>query len=164
MQMEFLDIVDENDNIVGQASKQDIYSKKLTHRIVHVFIFNDKNELALQLRSDKMSFCPGHWVISAGGHVHAGESPKQAILRECQEELGVQGEMKFLGKDLYIAPGIPKKFLISFTAAGNGPFAVNKEEVERVDFFSLDKIKEMIAMGEKFHPELLFLLKKYYFL
>ena len=35
-------------------------------------------------------------------------------------------------------------------------------KVEKVEFFSLDKIQEMINDGEKFHPELLFLLEKHF--
>jgi len=34
------------------------------------------------------------------------------------------------------------------------------EEVDSVNFFSLDQIKEMIKMGDKFHPELLFLINE----
>jgi hypothetical protein len=30
-------------------------------------------------------------------------------------------------------------------------------------FFAIEKINEMVEKGEKFHPELLFLLRKYFF-
>ncbi|MCA9460196.1 MAG: NUDIX domain-containing protein, partial [Nanoarchaeota archaeon] len=83
--MELLDIVNRKDEVIGVASKEDVYKKSLTHRIVHILIFNDKNELALQLRSKKVSFCPSHWSTSVGGHVQSGESYEGAALREYQE-------------------------------------------------------------------------------
>ncbi len=54
------------------------------------------------------------------------------------------------------------KFLGSFTSIYNGEFKVNLKEVEKMQFFSLKEIQEMINQKEKFHPELLFLLEKHF--
>ena len=35
----------------------------------------------------------------------------------------------------------------------NGQFKIDPKEIERVEFFSLEKIKEMVESGVKFHPE-----------
>ena len=161
--MEFLDIVDRNDNVIGKASRQDIYKKSLCHRIVHVLIFNGKYEMALQLRSAKVSFCPNHWSTAVGGHVQSGETYEKAALREYEEELGKKSELQFFSKDFYEVERSPGKFLVTFKTNVEGPFRSDLEFVEKVDFFSIDKIKEMVRNGEKFHPELLFLLKKYFF-
>jgi isopentenyl-diphosphate delta-isomerase type 1 len=163
--MEFIDIIDENDKVIGNAAKNEIYEKKLLHRIVHIFVFNENDELALQLQSKHKKFCPLHWVSSAAGHVRSGETSETAALRELEEEIGTKTDIEFMWKDLYEykIPGEEglKKMLISFKAKFNGPFKINPWEVEKVEFFSLDKINEMINNGEKFHPELLFLLKKH---
>jgi len=158
--MEFLDIVDENDDVVGKAEYGEVYERKLPHRICHVLIFNDKGEMALQLRSKHKSFCPNHWVTAVGGHVQTGENYEEAALREMEEEVGVKIPVEFVRKDRYEVEGSPKKFLGTFSAKFNGPFEVNPEEVDKVEFFSMDTIKKMVADGEKFHPELLFLLKR----
>jgi len=161
---EFLDIVNDKDEVVGNASYDEVYQKKLPHRIVHIFIFNDKGEMALHLRSKQKSFCPLHWSTPVGGHVQSSETYEQAALREFKEELGTAARIEFAYKDIYITPDERKimKFLATFNASFNGPFEINPEEVERVEFFSLQTIKNMIANGEKFHPELLFLLKKHF--
>jgi len=161
--MEFLDIVNENDEVVGVASRKEAYEKLLLHRIVNVIIFNDKNEMALQLRSSTVSFCPNHWSTSVGGHVQTGETYEIAALREYEEELGAQSNLEFIGKDLYEVPGNPKKFLATFRSKFSGRFIPDSKVVDEVSFFSLEKIKEMIENGEKFHPELIFLLEKYWF-
>jgi len=160
--MEFLDIVDDQDEVIAYASIRDIYNKNLPHRIVHVLIFNDKGDMALQKRSKEKDFCPGHWSTAVGGHVQQKEDYLTAAKREFREELGADAELEEFSKDVYLKPDGPKKFLTTFKAKFNGPFKENPEEVEKVDFFSLDKIQEMINSGEKFHPELLFLLKKHF--
>ena len=158
-----MDVVNEADEVIGQAEHNEVYEKKLAHRICHILIFNDEGKMALQLRSRHKKFCPNHWVTAVGGHVQAGESYEQAALREMKEEVGVQIPVTFLRKDRYDHPVLNIiKFLGTFTAKYNGPFEVNPEEVDTVEFFSLDEIKKMIADGEKFHPELLFLLRNAY--
>jgi len=159
--MEILDIVDKEDNIIGQAPKDEAYAKKLPHRIVHILIFNDQGKMVLQKRA-AVSFCPHHWSTAVGGHVQSGEKYEAAALREYEEELGTKSELKFFSKDFYEIPGIPNKFLVTFKANFNGPFNPDPEAVEDVGFFDMDEIKDMINKGEKFHPELLFLLEKYF--
>lgn len=45
--MEYLDIVDDEDNVINQATREEAYAKRLSHRIVHVLVFNDKGEMLL---------------------------------------------------------------------------------------------------------------------
>jgi len=122
----------------------------------------DKNELALQLRSKKVSFCPLHWSTPVGGHVQSNENFEEAALREFEEELGLKTKIDFLRKDFYSDSRGNKKFLVTFKTIFNGPFKPDKEVVEKVEFFSTDEIKKMIIHKEKFHPELLFLLKRHF--
>jgi len=161
--MEILDVIDDNDKVIGKAPRQEVYAKSLHHRIVHILIFNDKGEMALQLRSNKCSFCPHHWSTAVGGHVQSGESYEQAALREYEEELGTKTKIEFFSKDDYQNTGTPRKFVVSFKTKFNGPFNHDLEVVDKVEFFTIKKIKQMVDKGEKFHPELLFLLKKYFF-
>jgi isopentenyldiphosphate isomerase len=161
--MEFLNIVDENDNVIGRASKDDIYKKSLCHRISHVLIFNDKGGMILQKRSGKVSFCPNHWSTAVGGHVQAGETYEDGAIREYKEELGVESKLEFVGKHFYKAPNTPNKFLAIFKTQFNGQFQPDYEVISKVGAFTIEEIKRMINNGEKIHPELLFILNKYYF-
>jgi isopentenyldiphosphate isomerase len=160
--MEFLDIVNENDEIIGVASKEDIYKKLLCHRIVHVLIFNNEAKMFLQKRSTTVSFCPDFWSTAVGGHVDTGESYEQAALREYTEELGTTSVLELIGKDFYTTPNTPNKFFTTFKTVFNSPFYPNSEEVSEITAFNISEIKNMIAAEEKFHPELLFILNKYY--
>lgn len=132
--MEYLDIVDENDKVLGKAPKDDIYNKKLVHRIVHILVFNDQGEMALQLRSKTVKFCPSHWVTSVGGHVQSGETYEEAALREYKEELCATSKIEFFSKDFYGDDGGLKKFLVTFKTINNGPFDVEKRAVKSLFF------------------------------
>jgi isopentenyldiphosphate isomerase len=158
---EYLDIVDPNDHVIGKAERKEIYRKHLCHRIAHVMIFNDEGKMALQLRSENCSFCPNHWSTTVGGHVQAGETYEEGARREYEEELGTVSDLERVGKDFYDQSDL-HKFLTTFKTTFNGPFRPDPEAVQRVDFFTIDEIRDMIDQGDPFHPELLFLLNRYY--
>jgi 16S rRNA (adenine1518-N6/adenine1519-N6)-dimethyltransferase len=89
---EVFDIVDENDQVTGQASRVEVHARKLLHRAVHVFIFNKRGDLLLQQRSMFKDVHPGVWGSSVSGHLDAGEDYAAAVLRELDEEMGIQAE------------------------------------------------------------------------
>ncbi len=159
--MELMDIVDINDNVVGRAIREEANKKGLLHRIVHVLVFNDKGDLALQLRSKNVSYLNGYWTTSASGHVSSGETYEEAAIREYKEELGAAGKLEFFSKDLYEAGNL-HKFLGVFKTVNNGPFGPGDGSVERVEFFTVRQMQKMVERRDKMHPELLFLLEKHY--
>ena len=86
---ETYDIYDENNNPTGiESNYQEIHSKGLWHRTVHLWVFNDK-KILLSKRSMSISF-PGKWDMSSGGHVTAGEDEFTSITREALEEIGLE--------------------------------------------------------------------------
>lgn len=160
--MEYLDIVDKNDNVIWVAEKKEIYEKYLTHRIVHILIFNDKNEMALQLRSSEVTYCPNYWSTSVGVHVQSWETYEEAAFREYKEELWINISIEKFSKDYYQKIWDTNVFFVTYKSIYNWPFYLDLWAVQKVEFFSIEKIKEMIKNWEKFHPELLFILNKYF--
>ncbi len=155
-------MVSEEDQVIGSVTQAEMIAQKLLHRIAHIFVFNERGEMALQLRSAKKSFCPLHWSTSVGGHVQTGESYEFAALREYSEELGVTSPLTALGKDRYTAVNGLPIFFMTFHTIHSGPFVINPEEVERVEFFPLEEIPRLLSRGEKFNPELTYLFQKYF--
>jgi isopentenyldiphosphate isomerase len=90
---EIIDIVNENDEVVGQATKDDAHLKRLPHRIGTVYIFY-KGKLLVQGRSLEKDGLLDH---SSAGHVHTGESYADAAAREMFEEVGIRGSLKYVG-------------------------------------------------------------------
>ena len=86
---EWFDVVDEHDQVTGQATRQEVHRRGWLHRSVHGFVFNRQGELFLQKRSRLKDNYPGAWDSSAAGHLDAGEDYAPAMLRELDEELGI---------------------------------------------------------------------------
>ncbi|MFA6099085.1 MAG: NUDIX domain-containing protein [Patescibacteria group bacterium] len=99
---ELLYIVDEDDQIVGQAKREDIHKQGFRHREVGVWIYNDKGEVLLQRRAPDKDIAPNLLDTSAGGHVGIRESYEEAALKELKEETGITAkpeELVFIVKD-----------------------------------------------------------------
>jgi isopentenyldiphosphate isomerase len=45
MSEEIFDVVNERDEVVGQAPRSEVHAKKLLHRAVHVLVFNARGQL-----------------------------------------------------------------------------------------------------------------------
>lgn len=117
------------------------------------------------MRAKNKDFCPGRWLTSVGGYVLAGETYEQAAHREMKEEVGVDLPIKLFSKDIYYNTRQNlRKFLKIYKAYYDGIFKVEIDKVDRIEFFHLEKVKEMLINDEdKFHPELSFILKKYFY-
>lgn len=128
-----------------------------------VILFNNKGELALQLRAAHDDSFPAHWDFAAGGGIDAGENEKDAAEREVREELGVAVSVEFVGQRQYVYPGWKEGVvrhidLWIFKGYCDGPFQPDPNEVAAVSFFSEKSIAAMKEDGEKFHPEFLLVL------
>src|SRR3989344_2588671 len=124
-----------------------------------IVIINDKDEIALQLRAVNDDSFPSHWDFGAGGGIDEGEDEMTSAKREMQEELGVSTDVEFVSRQHYTypawKPGITREVdLWIYKTRHNGPFTPDMNEVEKVQFFSLEEIKKLVAENTaKFHPE-----------
>ena len=60
---EKLILVDKNDNVLGYKSKVECHENDgILHRAFSIFIFNNKNQLLLQKRSDQKLLWPLFWL------------------------------------------------------------------------------------------------------
>ena len=161
MELGLVDVVDRNDDVLktidrGSATNSDIL------RVTGIFIENNKNEILLQLRSEKSFRYPLFWDCSGGGHVDSGEDYDTCANRELFEETGIKTDLEFLGKHYLELDDGRTHFIAFFKGRYAGETNINPREVSKVKFFSKEEIRKMINRGKKFHPECLFALKKYF--
>jgi isopentenyl-diphosphate delta-isomerase len=90
--MEYVILVDENNNEVGTASKDTVHTKNTPlHRAFSLFLFNNKKQLLITRRADTKKTFPGVWTNSVCGHLGSGESTVDAAKRRLADELGISG-------------------------------------------------------------------------
>ena len=78
---------------IGVVDKDVAHEKGLWHKSVHVWILNDDNQILLQYRCGDKKLYPDTWDCSFAGHISAGESSIEALLREGKEELGIDVDL-----------------------------------------------------------------------
>lgn len=89
--MEFNDIYDENRRPTGRLHRRgDRWRKGEFGLVVCVWVYDGHGKLLLTRRAPEKSFA-GTWENS-GGAVKAGETSRQAIVRELFEETGIRAE------------------------------------------------------------------------
>jgi 8-oxo-dGTP pyrophosphatase MutT (NUDIX family) len=100
---EILDIVDENDRVIGQWPRGEAYARGLRHRCVFVRARDAEGRVFVHRRTAEKLVFPSLYDMFVGGVVGAGESYDEAALREAEEELGVCGlpQPSYLFKFLY---------------------------------------------------------------
>jgi isopentenyl-diphosphate delta-isomerase type 1 len=141
MSEEIFDVVNEQDEIIGRASRGEVHRQGLKHRAVHVLIFNARGELFLQKRSMKKDCFPGAWDSSASGHLDVGEEYDACALREVREELGIS-----LSKPpqrlfkIAACPETGQEHVWIYRSEHEGPFVLHPDEIERGDWFSPQEI------------------------
>jgi 8-oxo-dGTP pyrophosphatase MutT (NUDIX family) len=88
---EILDIVDEHDEVVGQAPRGVAYERGLRHRCAFVLATDAEDRIFVHRRTPTKLVFPSLYDMFVGGVVGSGESYAAAALREAEEELGVPG-------------------------------------------------------------------------
>ncbi|MEM2183393.1 MAG: NUDIX domain-containing protein [Candidatus Bathyarchaeia archaeon] len=139
-------VVDENDEVVGWASRSECHRKGLIHRSVYVIVLNDRGEVFLQRRSMNKDLYPGLYACSATGHVEYGESYEEAARRELMEELGINAQLKWIGKFRCFS-NVEREISALYICYHNGPFNLNSEEISEGRFVSIAEIKRMLEDG-----------------
>ena len=129
---EMLDIVDEADEVVAQATRAAVHAGNHLHRATHMVLQNSSGEVFVQLRSLSKDMHPGLWDTSAAGHVDAGESYVDCAVRELQEELGIQMKADQLQEFMQVAPSADNgfEFVRVYWVKSDDPITLETAEID----------------------------------
>ncbi len=117
-----------------------------------VLIYNDKNELLLNLRSDT-----GDWGIP-GGLKELNETLEQCAIREIKEETNLEvDDLKMIavlsGKDYYFKypnnDELDCVIILYESRNYKGNLKINDDESTRLEFFSLDNLPKLESRAQK---------------
>jgi isopentenyldiphosphate isomerase len=148
---EQLDIINEHNEVIGTIGKSVAHKNGSLHRIVIGELINKKGEWCfVKQAGDRQD--PDQYVSPIGGHVGAGESVKDAMIRECQEEVGFSPtDLEFVGQTIYNRQVIGRKenhlFLI-YKIKCDQAITLNHESVG-YKWFTKDEIKKSLKNNPK---------------
>jgi isopentenyl-diphosphate delta-isomerase type 1 len=140
---ELFDIIDENDQVIGQKMRSTVHQHGLWHRGVHVLLFTQDERLLVQQRSKNKSQSPLAYDCSVSEHVITGEGYFDAAIRGLSEELSLT--------NIEITPLV--KFKMNYGPNDNEISMIYKgyvapeqvrfdpTEIERVDYFTLSELQ-----------------------
>lgn len=124
----------------GERLKNDEY-----HIIVEGWILRDDGNFIIQRRAlDKKSFS-GMWYCSAGGSVISRETPKEGMVREFKEELGIDiSEDELSLKRIITERNTIFYIYLVRKNISLDEITLQEEEVMDVDLADPSKIKKMV--------------------
>lgn len=144
MELEYVILVDVNDQEIGTMEKQEAHEKGLLHRAFSVFVFNEKKELLLQQRALTKYHSAGLWTNTCCSHPRVGETIEQAAHRRLMEEMGFDCELSTKSSFIYKASfenGLTEhEFDHILVGVFNGEINFNPTEVKNFKWITLDEL------------------------
>ena len=158
---EFYKVYDKSGHYIKDIDIKD--EKNLTDEYLYgvtCFVVNEKNEILMEVRANT-ELTPGKFDL-VSGHVNGNEVGVQAMIRELDEEVGIQGvlgdqlhRVSELAKPLgFESKGKIRNFLIDFYCmqTKNSHFRIQPEEVESLKWIPMEEAFEMIKLGKTKFP------------
>lgn len=154
--MEYFDVLDKNGNLIGQRKlRTEVHKDGDWHRAAHIWVINSKGELLIQKRTITKDSFPGLWDVSSGGHILAGESIREAMMREAGEELGLNLEEKdfeylftiteqaVANYGMFVNNEFDEVYLVKLDLDVS-QFHIQKEEIAEIKFVQFAELEKMI--------------------
>ncbi|CAI0707228.1 NUDIX hydrolase YfcD [Serratia proteamaculans] len=147
---EWVDIVNEQNEVIAQSSRQQMRAQRLRHRATYIVVHDGMGKILVQRRTDIKDFYPGWLDATAGGVVQSGENVLDSARREAEEELGIAG-VPFAEHGLfYFEEDQCRVWGALFSCVSHGPFALQEEEVVEVSWLTPE---EITARCDEFTPD-----------
>jgi isopentenyldiphosphate isomerase len=146
MAEEIFDVVNEQDEVIGRAPRQEVHARGLWHRAVHVLVFNARGAVFLQKRSLLKDTARGKWDSSSSGHVDGGEDYDACVVRELREEIGLvatPAPRRLFKVDACRDTGW--EFCWIYRCESEGPFTLHPDEIETGAWFTPEQVTQWVA-------------------
>ncbi|TCW00336.1 NUDIX hydrolase YfcD [Biostraticola tofi] len=148
--LEWVDIVNEDNEVIAQASRQQMRAERLRHRATYIVVHDGRGRILVQRRTETKDFYPGYLDATAGGVVQSGENVLESARREAEEELGI-ADVPFADHGLfYFENEYCRAWGALFSCVSHGPFALQETEVDSVYWLSPE---EITARCDEFTPD-----------
>lgn len=101
--VEYVILVNENDEPQGLMEKMEAHEKALLHRAFSVFLFDSEGRMLIHQRAMEKYHSAGLWTNACCSHQRDGETDLEAATRRLKEEMGIQCDIKEMFSFIYKA-------------------------------------------------------------
>lgn len=153
-------IVDEEDNIIGYKDREALEENDI-YRVSALWVKNSKGEALLARRHRNKSHYPRKWGVAVSGTVEEGESYYENIIKETQEEIGLENIVPKVGpktKTDNEYHHFTQWYILNMDKNIN-EFKIAEDEVEEIGWFTLKELEEQM---EKHPEEFIPSMRKYF--
>ncbi|MGH7157993.1 MAG: NUDIX domain-containing protein [Candidatus Saccharimonadales bacterium] len=161
---ELVDIVTESGKTVRQALKTLAHEQGLLHKTVIGCLRKDGQWCLVRQAADRQD--AGQLVNPVGGHVRAGETDVEALLRECEEEIGTRNIVyKEVGRGRFHRQVIGRDenhLFIVYEITTSDPIVLNHESVSFHGFEEAELRTHLTGKLGDFGDAYYFVLEKWY--
>ncbi len=149
---EIIDVVDRDDNVVGQASRARVRSENLWHRATYIVALDRQGRVFVHLRTATKDVFPFHFDAVVGGVVASGETYRAAAAREVEEELGVvPRHLREIGALRY-EDGTNRVIGRIYDCVVTSPLVLQAEEIVTGEWLDADEVVRRMG-SETFCPD-----------
>jgi len=160
---DIFDIVNDRDQVINSAPRSIVHREGHLHRAAHIWLYNNKGDVLIQLRSPHKDRHPSVWDSSACGHVDSGEDYQTAAARETCEELGLPSAPA-LQEIAYCqdTEALDQEFVKVYQGKTEGPFQPQPSEVAELRWLSPAALTDWMSRGPAaFAPSFVHLWNRY---
>jgi isopentenyl-diphosphate Delta-isomerase len=150
-------LVNEKDEVIGQAEKLKAHQEGLLHRAISILVFNSAGKLLLQQRALEKYHSGGLWTNTCCSHPAPDESLEQAVHRRLQFEMGfdcvLNHHFSFLYRASFENGLIEHEFDHVFVGQYDAPPQPNPEEVADFAWVTLPELyADMAQRPDRYTP------------
>lgn len=147
---ELWDLFTRNNKWTGEVHRRgDPIPRHRYHRVVEAWVRTPDGRYLIQQRAAHKKNYPNYWTCSAIGSVIKGERPKEGMIREFKEEIGLDVQWDELKLDQIIT-SFPTHYYVYKVEKDVKleDLVLDPEEVQDVDLVTYRELKRMIRRGQ----------------
>ena len=142
--LEEIDVVDEQDRVVGRARRSEMRERGLRHRATYILVFNSQSQIFVHLRTAEKDVYPSYYDVAIGGVVLSGETYDEAARRELKEEIGVSAaDLRAILPLRYDDENNRVNGMI-YSCTVDEPLTLQAEEIVTGEWLDLDQVIERV--------------------
>ena len=154
-----LDWIDEQENVLGAFSAEEIHKKALLHSSVHVFIIDSNGLLFCRKIISNSRIYPGYWSTTVGAHVFSGKDADKSACESVKHNIGIDCELKMIGK-VRVQDRFENEISSTYIGYADGPLRIKSGEIEEGRFMAVEEIRRLVDQ-EHVTPHLILSLDQY---